>query len=230
MNKDELEFSAKYNKQHSQQYLEKHQTGFRRKLTTWRERQLAKKALSLADDPTRILDLPCGAGRFWDVLTTDSRRRLYAADNSEDMLNIAKNNQPKEIVDAFERIFQSSAFDIDMPDASVDSILCMRLLHHIGQAEDRLNIYREFHRVTKESVILSLWVDGNLQSSRRIKRDKKRQQTNTYQNRFVLPVKQVESEFEEAGFRIQERLDVMPALSMWRFYVLRKEIAFDLAL
>jgi hypothetical protein len=38
----------------------------------------------------------------------------------------------------------------------------------------------------------------------------------------VLPAATVEKEFEQAGFRIQEKLDFIPLYAMWRVYVLRK--------
>ncbi len=65
------------------------------------------------------------------------------------------------------RPLQTSAFDIDLPDNAVDSIFCMRLLHHIGDPAHRLAILREFQRVTRDSVIISLWVDGNFKAWKR---------------------------------------------------------------
>lgn len=120
---------------------------------------------------------------------------------------------------------QTSAFDIALPDNSVDSIFCMRLLHHIGEAEHRLTILRQFHRVTRDSVVLSLWVDGNFKAWKRERAEQRRRLRNDqdeYQNRFVLPAATVEAEFIQAGFRIQERLDFLPMYAMWRVYVLRK--------
>ena len=64
----ELAFSQKYNHEHAQQYLQKHQDGLWRRLSHWRDEQLARRALTLAGDPGLVLDLPCGAGRFWPLL------------------------------------------------------------------------------------------------------------------------------------------------------------------
>jgi hypothetical protein len=50
----------------------------------------------------------------------------------------------------------------------------MRLLHHIGLPEDRNTILKEFSRVTRGEILVSLWVDGNLQASRRKKHENKR--------------------------------------------------------
>ncbi len=217
----ELEFSTKYDASHSENYFFKHKQGLRHKLTTRRELSLARKALKIAGNPRTILDLPCGAGRFWSMLAEDPERTLYAADNSQDMVDIATSHQEKALVERF-KCFQTSAFSIDMPDLSVDNIFCMRLLHHITEEPDRLAILKEFYRVTKDTVCISMWVDGNLQSRRR-KRIEARRSASRIKNRLAIPAIQAESEYREAGFRVVDYLDLMPGMSMWRLYILAKD-------
>lgn len=123
------------------------------------------------------------------------------------------------------RALQTSAFAIDLPDNAVDCIFSMRLLHHIGEVEHRMALLREFQRVTRDSVIISLWVDGNFKAWKRKRMERKRLSEGGqegYQNRFVLPAATVEEEFRQAGFRVQEHLDFFPLYAMWRVYVLRK--------
>lgn len=219
-----LAFSEKYDQEHAQQYFEKHQTGLARKLSNYRDQQLARRALALVGEPNLVLDLPCGAGRFWSTLAEQPNRIILAADNSADMLATAMASQPKHITEHV-RTLQTSAFDINLPDSSVDSIFCMRLLHHIEQPEHRLALLKEFHRTTRDSVIISLWVDGNYKAWRRKALEKKRAQkgqTQKNSNRFVINQDTVEREFIQAGFNIQTHLDFLPGYSMWRVYVLRK--------
>ncbi len=52
----ELEFSRKYDRSHSEQYLKKHHEGWARRLSHWRDEQVARHALRLADDPGLVLD------------------------------------------------------------------------------------------------------------------------------------------------------------------------------
>ncbi|WP_426140268.1 class I SAM-dependent methyltransferase [Pseudomonas sp. DWP3-1-2] len=220
----ELEFSRKYNQQHAQKYLQKHQDNLSRRLSHRRDEQLARKALKLAGDPGLVLDLPCGAGRFWPLLAEKPNRVIIGADNSADMLSTACQSQPVEVVKRVQPL-QTSAFAIDLPDNAVDSIFCMRLLHHVGDAAHRVALLQEFQRVTRDSVIISLWVDGNFKAWKRKRSERKRREEKGqegYQNRFVLPVATVEAEFEQAGFRIQERMDFLPMYAMWRVYLLRK--------
>ena len=219
-----LKFSEKYDEQHAQQYLHKHQDGIARRLSHQRDEQLARRALALAVEPGLVLDLPSGAGRFWPLLAEKANRVIIGADNSAAMLQIACGSQPAEVVKRV-RPLQTSAFAIDLPDNAVDSIFCMRLFHHIGEAAHRKAILSEFQRVSRDSVIISLWVDGNIKAWRRKRLEARRnngQADGSYQNRFVLPAATVEQEFEAAGFRIQERMDFLPFYAMWRVYVLRK--------
>lgn len=219
-----LAFSDKYDHEHSLHYLEKHQDGMARKLSDYRDQQLARRALALAGGPNLVLDLPCGAGRFWSTLAEQPNRIILAADNSADMLATAMAAQPKQITEHV-RTLQTSAFDINLPDNSVDSIFCMRLLHHIEEPEHRLALLKEFHRTTRDSVIISLWVDGNYKAWRRKSLERQRLQKDPCyknNNRFVISSKIVEQEFIQAGFSIQTHLDFIPGYSMWRVYVLHK--------
>lgn len=218
-----LAFSDKYDREHAEAYLRKHQDGLARRLSHWRDEQVARRALAMADEPTLVLDLPCGAGRFWPLLLAHPNRRLIAADNSPHMLATAQAHQPQALLPRIS-LLQTSAFAIDLPDGAVDSIFCMRLLHHIGSSEHRRAILREFHRVTRDTVLLSLWVDGNYMAWRRgrLEQARARRQRRGEQNRFVLPAAQVETEFRQSGFEILGHIDFLPLYSMWRTYVLRK--------
>lgn len=216
-----LEFSQKYDLDHAQHYFRKHRASLSRRLSTWRELGIARRALALAGDPCVVLDLPCGAGRFWPMLAEKPDRRILAADSSKEMLQVAERMQPRNLVERVER-FQCSAFEIGLGDGSVDNIFCMRLLHHIIEPSHRLAMLREFHRVTRDTVCLSLWVDGNYQAYRRARLEARRSKESP-QNRAVVKRQTVESEFVEAGFRVKGYFDFLRFYSMWRIYVLHKE-------
>lgn len=221
-----LDFSRKYDLEHSRQYLHKHQDGLARRLSHWRDIQVARQALRMADDPNLVLDLPCGAGRFWPMLAEHPNRVIFAADNSADMLVTACAAQPPEVVKRI-NTFQTSAFAIDLGANAVDCIFCIRLLHHIQQPEHRLAILNEFHRVTRDTVILSLWVDGNYKAWKRRRLEKKRATAGDSvqnQNRFIVARRVIENEFRQVGFKIIGHRDFLPGYAMWRTYVLRKEV------
>ncbi len=220
----ELDFSRKYDFEHAQQYLHKHQDGLSRRLSHWRDVQVARRALQMADEPNLVLDLPCGAGRFWPMLCEQPNRVIFAADNSADMLTTARAAQAPEVV-ARVTSFRTSAFAIDLGANAVDCIFCIRLLHHIESSEHRLAILREFHRVSRDTVIVSLWVDGNYKAWKRQRLEACRAaqgRAAENQNRFVVARSTLEDEFRQAGFNMLGHLDFLPGYAMWRTYVLRK--------
>ncbi len=221
-NTPDLEFSQKYNEAHAKEYFEKHKNGgFWRSLSNWRDHQLTRKALKIAGNPGSVLDMPCGTGRFWDVLAEEPKRIIHVSDNSQDMINAGLKYRPQEIVKRIESSFQASAFDLPVADNFVENITCIRLIHHIGEHEDRLKLLTELHRVTSETIIISLWVDGNYKAWKRKKNEAKRKK-HLYQNRFVIPVQTIEDEFKQVGLEVIARLDFIPLHSMWRTYVLKK--------
>ncbi|MDT8427938.1 MAG: class I SAM-dependent methyltransferase [Pseudomonadales bacterium] len=219
-----LAFSDKYDQAHAEAYWHKHRSGIARRLSDWRDQQLARWALAQAGQPRQVLDLPCGAGRFWPTLLSQPQRQLIAADNAEGMLEVARRvHSPATL--ARVQLLHTSAFAIDLPDHSVDSVFCMRLLHHIEDNEHRLLLLRECHRVTRDSLIISLWVDGNIKARRRARLETRRaaraKDSGTNNNRFVARRRDIEHLFAVAGFRIQSHQDFLPGYAMWRVYVLR---------
>ena len=214
----QLEFSEKYTAEHAEKYFSKHQQGFWRTLSTRRETAIARQALKMAGNPTLVLDLPSGTGRFWEMLCEQPNRKIIAADNSGNMLEVGMQMRPKEISRRIETL-QCSAFDIPLPDNAVENIFCMRLVHHIGKGDDRIVLFREFNRVASQTVCLSLWVDGNFKAYKRRRAEARRGQK-AFQNRFLLERSQVESEFRQAGMNVIGHVDFLKFFSMWRVYVL----------
>ncbi len=216
----ELEFSNKYDAKHAKQYFLKHDDGFWRQLSNWRDHHVAKKALKLAGSPKSVLDMPCGTGRFWQLLAADPDRKIHAVDYSENMINMGLQYRPKDIVQRIEAQ-QGSAFDLPFANDFVETVFCIRLIHHIGESQHRVKLLRELKRVSRSSVIISLWVDGNYKASRR-KNLEARRSKKEYQNRFVISAEKFEAEAQQVGLNIKDHIDFLPGFSMWRTYVLEK--------
>jgi ubiquinone/menaquinone biosynthesis C-methylase UbiE len=215
----DLEFSEKYDEEHARYYFEKHEQEFARRLSNWRDHQVCRKALEAAGNPKSVLDAPCGTGRFWDLLAEDPERKLFASDFSQDMINAGLKFRPPEIANRFET-FQGSAFDLPVDDNFVESVFCIRLIHHVGESADRVKLLKELARVASDTVIISLWVDGNYKSWKRAQHEAKRKERR-FQNRFVVPRALFEQEIHEAGLKVEASLDFIPYYAMWRTYVLR---------
>ncbi|MEB0043060.1 MULTISPECIES: class I SAM-dependent methyltransferase [unclassified Pseudomonas] len=198
--------------------------GFSGRLAQWRDEQLARRALKIAGEPGLVLDLPSGAGRFWAVLTEHSNRVVLAADHSPEVLALGEAGFSAEKLKRI-KTFQTSPLSIELSANAVDCIFCMRLFHHIPDRDHRAAILREFHRVTRDTVIIALWVDGNIKSWRRKRLERVRARVEPEvlrMNRFVVNRTEIETEFATAGFQILGHHDVLPGYAMWRVYVLQK--------
>ena len=193
-------------------------------LSRWRETRIARRALEQAGDPTLVLDMPCGSGRFWPLLAEHPTRVILAADSAPDLLALAVTGQSPDILDRT-YTFLTSAFAIDLPDNAVESIFCLRLLQHVVDSRQRLILLREMHRVTRDTLIVSLWVNDNYKAWRRARRDARRtaNQATRTSSRCVVPHAIFAAEIQQAGFSIIASYDAVPHYAMWRTYVLRKE-------
>ncbi len=215
-----LDFSDKYQEQHSKKYFDKYEQKFWRRLSNRRDQAIVRQALELAGNPESVLDVPCGTGRFWQALSEQPNRKIYACDNSQDMIDTGFKYRPDQITQRVQAQ-QGSAFDLAYDDGFVDCVFCIRLIHHVGDEKDRLKLLSELRRVASSTVIISLWVDGNFQAWKRKKHEQTRKQRQ-YQNRFVISTQKIEQEFKQVGLEINTKLDFFKYYSMWRTYVLNK--------
>lgn len=217
------EFSEKYDPEHSEKYFKKLGSGFWPRLSTWREIGMARKALALAGNPKTVLDLPCGTGRFWAMLAERPDRRIFAADNSQDMINTGMGLRPPAVTARIEKTFQCSAFATGLPDDFVECVFSIRLMHHIEKSEDRILMLKEFRRISSATIIISLWVDGNYTAWRRTKLERKRALSGYKgpRNRFVIKQEDIEREIAAAGLSVVAHIDFLKYFDKKRIYVLR---------
>ena len=205
----EHEFAERYDREHAKVCLQAQPQGFVRRLALWREKRLVRRALKVAGEPGLVLDLACGAGRFWPVLAEHGNRVILASDSSQDMLNHAQTHHPVSLL-ARIKLFQSSVFSIDISENAVDCIFCMQLFHHVRDSDHRLAILRELHRVSRDSLILSVPLGRGAEP------------VNDPQ-RIVVSRGEIETQFKQAGFSILKQYEVLPGFGMGSIYILRKD-------
>jgi hypothetical protein len=102
----------------------------------------------------------------------------------------------------------------------VDLIACLRFMHHVAHAEDRLRLLAELKRVSREYAVLSAWVDGNLKSLLQPKRQATLVRRG-YGPRTCRSRAELQDEFHRSGFDVAGIWDVWPGISRWRLYLLR---------
>lgn len=217
------EFSEKYDPEHARKYFEKHNSGFWRQLSTWREVGMARQALVLAGRPRTVLDLPCGTGRLWPMLSEEKGREIYVADYSQSMIDTGLKLRPPEVTRRISNAFQCSAFDTGLPDDFVECVFSIRLMHHIDKSEDRVRMLREFSRISSRTIVVSLWVDGNFRAYRhRIneRRKSRKRGEDRAVDRFLFSRDEIERDFELAGLSVIGHVDFIKYWDKWRTYVL----------
>ena len=143
------------------------------------------------------------------MLAEHGNRVILAADSSQGMLDHAQTHHPLSLL-ARIKLFKSSVFSIDMSENAVDSIFCMQLFHHVRDSEHRLAILRELHRVSRDSLILSVCVGRSVDQCRD-------------SQRIVVRKEEIESQFALAGFSILKHYDVLPGYALGSIYIVRKE-------
>jgi len=208
----EIEFAERYDREHARVCGDTRPPGLWRRLALWRDERLVRHALKIAGEPGLILDLACGLGRFWPVLAEHGNRVILASDNSQAMLDHARTHHDPALLKRV-KTFQGSAFSIGLSANAVDCIFCLELFRHVPNAEGRLALLQEFHRVSRDTVIVSVNSDAGYKAF--AAQDLAPKASGSHRV-------QVEAEFKQAGFKILNHQEFLPGSAMWRVYVLRK--------
>jgi SAM-dependent methyltransferase len=209
----ELEFARRYDQEHARVCLQPRVPGLAGRLAFWREEQMVRNALNVAGEPGLILDVACGVGRLWSVLAEHANRVILATDPSQDILDHARTHHEQSLLERV-RTFQSSAFSIGLPENAVDCIFCMQLFQHIACPDHRLAMLQEFHRVSRDTVIVAVRVGGRFKG--------RRTDVQGLAARPLASKAEMEAEFKQAGFRVLSHQDFLPGCAPMRVYVLRK--------
>jgi ubiquinone/menaquinone biosynthesis C-methylase UbiE len=200
-------------------YAGKHERGLGRRLSNWRERRVVAAALRSLGPITTVLDIPSGTGRFLPVLA-QFRLRVIAADLSMQMLQ-----QGRAYYEQFAKrpyAVAGSAFQLPLADESLDAVLCSRLVHHFGLAEQRIEVLRELARVCRVGAVITFFDAASLKHRRRLRR---RMRKGKLSNRHAVTREQFAEEAKQA------RLTCLSMHALLRYHteltaaVLRKQDA-----
>ncbi|MFK7742958.1 MAG: class I SAM-dependent methyltransferase [Planctomycetota bacterium] len=132
------------------------------------------------------LDVPSGAGRLTEELPGPAVR----VDRDPEMVRAADSRSPRACASVHALPFAASSFE---------GVLCMRLLQHIGSAEERTTILRELGRVSERWLIVSFFDALSLQHLRRRLRRVRRKRPS---GRFAVRRSAFAAELREAGWQV----------------------------
>ena len=164
------------------------------------EQSFARQLMALAGPEASVLDAPCGSGRFYPILSKAGRLTMLDLDPA--MLDEVRraHGQASSL-----QLVRGDASALPFPDGSFDLVLCMRLLHHIGDDALRLKILRELARVTRRYVGLSFYTSLSWRYLRRAARGKSASGHAIATGRFIAQARQ-------AGLRLVRKV---PRFSFW---------------
>ncbi len=163
-----------------------------------RERNLVKKLFTRYELQGQILDAPVGYGRFQPLLAAFGRVyaldfNYYAALYQLQRLGLAQGS----VTGAAEALpFKTDSFDV---------VFSFRLLQHMHEPEERRAIFREFRRVSRRWVVVSLYLTSRLhQLHRRLVQQPSRITMISRQDMLV--------EAQGAGLTLIRNVPVLPVL------------------
>jgi SAM-dependent methyltransferase len=165
------------------------------------ERETARSVLSTLPSNSLVLDIPCGTGRFKDMIIEQGHRYVGMDLNFE-----AAQCSLQRLETAWPTV-QASIFNLPLASNSVDFILSVRMLHHL-KGEEVLRVLKEISRVAPQALVTFYnrwtWRVQRRRFSPRIRRREwrggERWDERTYS------VREMAAWARQAGLRIKEKI------------------------
>ena len=169
-------------------YERKFRGSLLRRIGHRREAALLNRMLTRFDRIARLLDCPCGAGRMLPTVEHHARR-VVGADLWPTMLQEARGGGRAHL------LLAADVHRLPFRDERFDVAVCHRLMHHIVEPAERIEILTELARVTSRGVVLSFW-DAGTRRGRRIRSSR----------RIAIPAEQLAGEAAAAGLHLEPPL------------------------
>ncbi len=187
-----------------EEYRRTRYKGVDQKIVNRKERKILEKIFrTTGGNAISILDVPCGYGRFTELLQERSHK-LASADVSFPMVLTAKKYSPSP--DSSHHFLVGDINHLPLKENSFDCTVTVRLFQHILSSDTRLQILRELHRVSKKIVIVSFYRYNLLHSIERWVRCRIK---NVSKKINMLPFGDFEKELSSIGFKV---LNIFPVI------------------
>jgi SAM-dependent methyltransferase len=170
------------------------------------EERIVRDLLADCGPLADALDVPCGTGRFQDVLrTAPGAPRLVSVDASLAMLG--------EHPDG-ERLAASVAA-LPFRAVAFDAVLCARLLHHFKTSAQRTAVMAELARVSRRWVVASYY---DMRSWQALRNGVRRR----FRGRWPVPRAVFEADALQAGLTVRARVPLLRGISEQVWVLLEK--------
>lgn len=185
-----------------------------------REQDLIVAVLGTLEAPSgRVLDAPCGYGRFtahlvargWTPTVSD-----YAPAMVEYCRAAGKQAHGVDMPGAPGDLFGELPFAPD----SFDGALCVRMLHNTLESDRRVLVFKALARVTRDWIVVTYYGDPLIHRAQFAVR--KKIASNPRQTMAFVSRAQLAHEAAAAGLKVERDLAVLPGFHAQRIAVLRK--------
>lgn len=130
---------------HAESYRKRFTVGARKRSTGFLWRALRR---AIGDGPKKILDVPCGTGRFSHPFA-QAGYQVFGTDYSAQMLGEAAAQKNGNKVG----FFRSDVRQLPFADQSFDVAVSVRFFHLL-QPQERTQVMKELRRVAKEKIVV----------------------------------------------------------------------------
>jgi SAM-dependent methyltransferase len=184
-----------------------------------RETRILERLLGrIASEPGNVLDIPCGYGRFSNLLGNKGWR-LASCDYSFSMVKRARESGEESRLQKNWGIVADAKKGLPFKENTFPILLCMRFWHHVHDPAERRAILRFFSDVTSGWVILSFYkVNALHRIQRRFRRKLKKSPTRIK----MIAEAEFYSEIEDAGFECLEVTPLFPGIHAQHVALLQK--------
>jgi len=212
-----LYLRAPFQEHEVDEYERKRYRGLDQRLVHKREKKILRKILQkVGDGSMLVLDVPCGYGRFSDMILKKDLS-LVSSDISFYMVKRTREKSshpayPLAVVADVKKAlpFKQGVFGI---------LFSIRFFHHVHRKHEREAILREFSRVTSRWTVLSYYQMNFLHFlQRKLRRKIKRSKTRIK----MIPRKDFESEVKCAGYNIVRIYPLFRGIHSQHIVLLRK--------
>lgn len=199
-----------------EEYRRTRYKGIDQKIINRKEYRILKEIFGAIQGNISILDVPCGYGRFSDLLLEMSSN-LTSIDISFPMVVATRRYAP--FTNSQHHFLVGDIKDLPLKDNSFDCVLTIRLFQHILNPSIRSQILKELHRVTKRMVIISFYrynILHNIERWIRCRTKKIKKEI------IMLPLNEFVSELNSAGFKVINLFPVMRYFHAHNIVLLQK--------
>ncbi len=152
----------------------------------------------ISQDNEKILDIPCGYGRFTSFLV-EKPVRVFVGDISKKML-LRVHERFHESV----KFTQGDIMVLPFQDNAFHALLSMRLFQHFHTPGERIAAFSEIARVISRWAVISVYTSSVLHKCMRMFRE--------HHKITMATAGQIKDEIEQSGLRLLEFKKILPGV------------------